>query len=335
MNRFSGIFGFCTKAYARTRVCFACQCPYNDIMRRSQPLLLFFWMLCTSVLLHADGPAFDLAGPKVDVHVKRGTATLPISQTSNLLPGDRLWIHPDLPESQSTHFVLVVAFLRGATNPPPNDWFTRVETWARGPRSEGVFFTVPQEAQQALIFLAPETGGDFSTLRKAVHDRPGAFVRATQDLQAASWDRMRLEAYLSDVKITSQSEQKALKERAELSARSLGIKLDQQCFDKPTDQQAPCLTAHTDGMVLDDANVQSLVTQLATGSTGAPHNQRAYSPMGGAGQFSPYVGAIVDTAKILASLHTAHFQYIPALSLPTKDTMNLRLNLPPSFRDPT
>jgi hypothetical protein len=33
-------------------------------------------------------------------------------------------------------------------------------------------------------------------------------------------------------------------------------------------------------------------------------------------------------------LHTAHFQYIPALALPAKDTLNLRLNEPPSFRDP-
>jgi hypothetical protein len=302
-------------------------------MRRCQPLL-FLVLLCVSVLVYAESPAFDLAGPKVDVHVKRGAVTLPISQTANLLPGDRLWIHPDLPESQSTHFVLVVAFLRGATNPPPLEWFTRVETWTHAAREEGIFVTVPQEAQQALIFLAPETGGDFATLRKAVHDRPGAFVRAAQDLQAASWDRMRLEAYLSDVKATSQTEQKALKERAELSARSLGIKLDQQCFDKPSDQQAPCLTQHTEGLVLDDANAQSLVTQLANGSTGDLMNQLSYSSMGGAGQFSPYIGAIVDTAKILASLHTAHFQYIPALALPTKDTMNLRLNVPPSFRDP-
>ena len=303
-------------------------------MRRCLPLLLFFGLLCVSGLARADSPAFDLAGPKVDVHVKRGEVTLPISQAANLLPGDRLWIHPDLPESQSTHFVLVVAFLRGATNPPPFDWFTRVETWTHAAREEGIFVTVPQEAQQALIFLAPETGGDFSTLRKAVHDRPGAFVRATQDLQAASWDRMRLETYLSDVKLTSQTDQKALKERAELSARSLGIKVDQQCFDKPTDQQAPCLTQHTDGIVLDDANAQSLVSQIANGTTGDLMNQLSYSQMGGSGQFSPYVGAIVDTAKILASLHTAHFQYIPALALPTQDTLNLRLNVPPSFRDP-
>lgn len=302
-------------------------------MRRCLPLL-FAGIVSLSGLLHADSPAFDLAGPKVDVHVKRGDVTLPISQAANLLPGDRLWVHPDLPESQSAHFVLVIAFLRGATNPPPLDWFTRVETWSRDARAEGVFVTVPKEAQQALIFLAPETGGDFSTLRKAVRDRPGSFVRATQDLQAASWDRMRLEAYLSQVKYTSQTDQSKLKERAELSARSLGIKLDQQCFDKPTDQQAPCLTQHTDGMVLDDTNTQSLVAQIANGATADLMNQLSYSNMGGAGMYSPYVGAIVDTAKILSSLHTAHFQYIPALALPSKDTLNLRLNMPPSFRDP-
>jgi len=301
-------------------------------MRRCLLLLLFWCLAFTG--LHADSPAFDLAGPKVDVHVKRGEVTLPIGETPNLLPGDRLWIHPDLPESQSTRFVLIVAFLRGATNPPPPEWFTRVETWTRVARSEGVFVTVPAEAQQALIFLAPETGGDFSTLRAAVRGRPGVFVRATQDLQAASLDRMRLDAYLAEVKITSQTDPKSLKERAELAARSLGIRLEQQCFDKPTDQQAPCLVQHTDGLVLDDANAQSLVSQLASGSTVDLMNQLSYSSMAKGGAYSAYVGAVVDTAKILSSLHTAHFQYIPALALPTKDTLNLRLNVPPSFRDP-
>jgi hypothetical protein len=278
--------------------------------------------------------AFDLSGPKVDVRVKRGEVTLPIADVPNLLPADRLWIHPDLPESQSAHYVLIVAFLRGATNPPPPEWFTRVETWNREAREEGIFVTVPAEAQQALVFLAPETGGDFSTLRAAVRGRPGAFVRATQDLQAASWDRMRLDAYLDEVKITPQTDPKPLKERAELAARSLGIRLDKECFDKPSDQQAPCLAQHTDGLVLDDANIQSRVELLANGSTGDLMNQISYSGLAGAGIYSAYVGAIVDIAKILASIHTAHFQYIPALALPTKDTLNLRLNMPPSFRDP-
>ncbi len=164
---------------------------YNRDMRRYL-LLPLFWCLA-STGLHADGPAFDLSGPKVDVHVKRGEVTLPIGETPNLLPGDRLWVHPDFPESQATHYVLVVAFLRGVHQSAASGVvYPRRDLDPRSAQ-EGVFVTVPAEAQQALMFLAPETGGDFSTLRKAVINRPGAFVRATQDLQAASWDRMRLE----------------------------------------------------------------------------------------------------------------------------------------------
>jgi hypothetical protein len=285
----------------------------------------------------ADAPAFDLAGPKVDVHVQREGKTLPIAEVPNLLPGDRLWIHPDLPESQSAHFVLVIAFLRGATNPPPADWYKRVETWNKAVREEGVFVVVPAEAQQALIFLAPETTGDFNTLKKAVHDRPGAFVRAAQDLQQASWDRLRLDAYLAQVKALPPGDPKLLKEHTELAARSLGIRVDQQCFDKPTEQQAPCLVQHSDGLVLDDSNAQSVVNQMANGAAGDMMNQLSYSNMAGAGAFSPYVGAVLDLARILSTLHTARFQYIPALALPQRDqrdTLNLRLNVPPSFRDP-
>ncbi len=295
--------------------------------------LLLLWSLSATGAL-ADSPGFDLAGPKVDVHVKRGTLTLPISEAPNLLPGDRLWIHPDLPPTQSEHFVLVVAFLRGSTNPPPPEWFTRVETWTREAHDEGVFVNVPDEAQQALLFLAPETGGDFNTLRKAVREEPGTFVRAAQDLQAASWERMRLEAYLADVRVTSQTDPAALKTRAEMAARSLGIKINEACFLKPVDQQATCLSQNSEGMVLDDSNAQSVVDQLANGSALDLVNQLSSANIAGGGLYSPYVGAIVDTARILASLHTAHFQYIPALALPTADTMNLRLNMPPSFRNP-
>jgi hypothetical protein len=76
------------------------------------------------------------------------------------------------------------------------------------------------------------------------------------------------------------------------------------------------------------------VAQLTSGSNMDLMTQLSYSSMARGGAYSPYVGAIVDTAKILASLHTAHFQYIPALALPVEDTLNLRLNVPPSFRDP-
>jgi hypothetical protein len=308
------------------------QGSYNEYMRRCLLCLLLFSLVLSGP--HATGLSFDLAGPKVDVRVKRDGVTLPIASVPNLRGGDRLWIHPDLPPSQSEHFVLVVAFLRGATNPPPPDWFTRVETWTQVIRSEGLFVTVPPEAQQAVLFLVPETGGDFNTLKKAVHDEPGSFVRAVQDLQAASWDRMRVEAYLAQVKVTSQSDQKTLKERAEMSSRSLGVKLEQSCFEKPTDQQASCLAQNPDSMVLDDSNAQSRVAQLTGGSTGDLMNAISSSSVGGSGAYSAYIGAIVDTAKILSQMHTAHFRYIPALALPAADTLNLRLATPPSFRSP-
>ena len=55
--------------------------------------------------------------------------------------------------------------------------------------------------------------------------------------------------------------------------------------------------------------------------------------MGGGGAYSPYLARLWIRPRFWR-LHTAHFQYIPALALPTKDTLNLRLNMPPSFRDP-
>ena len=303
-------------------------------MQRRIAFLAILSSLLVIFGLHASAQAFDLVGPKVDVHVKRGTETLPIGQVTNLMPGDRLWIHPDLPKSQSEHFVLVIAFLRGATNPPPPEWFTRVDAWSRKVSEEGVFVVVPDEAEQALVFLAPATGGDFSTLRETVRGRPGIFVRANQDLQAASWDRMRLDDFLEEIKGSSQTDPRALKERAEMAARSLGIKLNPACFQMPVEQQASCLSQHTEGLVMDDANTQSRVAQLTTGSTVDLMNQISYSRVGGAGAYSPYIGAILDTARILSSLHTAHYQYIPALALPREDTLNLRLSVPPSFRNP-
>ncbi len=304
-------------------------------MRRYLHLLLLCCVCCAaSPLLLADGPAFDLTGPKVDVQVKRGAVTLPISEAPDLQPGDQLWIRPDLPESQSERFVLVVAFLRGPTNPPPQSWFTRAETWSREVREEGFFVTVPAGAEQALMFLAPSTGGGFNTLRKAVDSQPGSFVRAAQDLQAASWERMRLETYLSDVKVTSQMNPEELQARAEMAARSLGIKINQACFSKPSEEQVSCLSQNSEGMVLDDSNAQSLVNQLANGETLGLVNEISATSMAGGGAYSPYVGAVVDIAQILGSMHTAHFQYIPALALPAADSLNLRLNMPPSFRNP-
>src|ERR1700726_2166441 len=296
------------------------------------PLVLFLLALVGAA--RADNAAFDLIGPKVDVRVQRAGVTLPIAEVPNLQPGDRLWVHPDLPDTQSVRYLMIVAFLRGATNPPPDSWFTRVETWSKPVRDEGIFVTVPEEAEEALVFLAPETGGAFNTLRAAVRGKPGAFVRASQDLVQASLDRARLEKYLDAVRDISASDPDQLKARTTLLARSLNIRLEQQCFDKPTAQQAPCLTQNTDQLVLDDAHSQSMVATLTSGPSTDLLAQISSTPNARTGYYSPYTGAVVDVARLLSTAHTPQYQYIPALALPKQDQLNLRLNNPPSFRNP-
>ncbi|MGA7927658.1 MAG: hypothetical protein WCA20_16915, partial [Candidatus Sulfotelmatobacter sp.] len=85
---------------------------------------LSFVVFCPANL-RADAAAFDLTGPKVDVRIQRAGHTLPISEVPNLRLGDRLWVHPDPPDTQSVRYLMVISFLRGSTNPPPDSWFTR------------------------------------------------------------------------------------------------------------------------------------------------------------------------------------------------------------------
>jgi hypothetical protein len=229
---------------------------------------------------------------------------------------------------------MIVAFLRGATNPPPDSWFTRVETWNRPVHDEGIFVVVPDEAEEALIFLAPETGGAFGTLRNAVRGKPGAFVRAAQDLQQASLDRQRLEEYLDAVRDAYTTDPEQLKTHTTLLARSLSMRLDQQCFDKPSAQQVPCLTQNTENLVLDDAHSQNMVAALTSSTSADLLAQISSTPSARSGFYSPYIGAVVDVVRILGTTHTAQYQYIPALALPKQDQLNLRLNNPPSFRNP-
>lgn len=282
----------------------------------------------------AEAAAFDLAGPRVEMKVSRGGKPLSISEAANFQPGDRIWIHPDFPDTQSVHYLMIVAFLRGSTNPPPEEWFTKVETWNKKIKEEGVLVTVPKDAQQMLVFLAPDTGGGFSTLRSTVRAVPGVFVRASQDLNQAGLYRSRLEKYLYVVKETADSDPKELHDRSVRMAKTLGIRLDQGCFDRPVEQQASCLTQNTDRLVLDDGHSQSVVAALTTGPSSDLIGAITTTPMAGGGFYSAYVGAVVDLARLLGNIHTAEFQYIPALALPKGEQLNLHLNNPPSFRNP-
>ncbi len=119
-----------------------------------------------------------------------------------------------------------------------------------------------------------------------------------------------------------------------LLARSLNIRLDQDCFKRPIEQQAACLTQKSDNLVLNDGHSQSMVGVLTQGAASDLIGQIAITPRMGSGYYSPYVGAIIDMGRILDSLHTAQYQYIPALGLPKQDQLQLKLNSPPSFHNP-
>ena len=303
--------------------------------RATQHFALLLAALCASApALFAHSSAFDLLGPQIKMTVTRGDKTLPISRVSELQPGDKLWVNAQFPDDQSERYLLIVAFLQGPTNPPPENWFTRAETWDKKTRAHGTTIIVPPGAEQAVLFLAPETGGDFSTLRSTVRARPGLFVRATADLEQASLDRTRLDKYLDEVQRTSDVDPAALKKRSTLLAQTLRIKLNEDCFNKPVEQQSSCLTQNTDNLVINDAQDQSLIATLTTGPSSDLITALGSSPAARGGYYSPYVGAVVDAARLLNNLRTAAYQYIPALALPSHDALLLKLNAPPSFHNP-
>jgi hypothetical protein len=292
-------------------------------------------LLCVSAMVaFADPAPFDLNGPRLEVTVTRGGKTLPITEVPNLAVGDKLWIHPDFPEDQAAHYLLVAAFLRGSTNYPPEKWFYKAETWDKKFIEKGMTITVPKDAQQVLLFLAPATGGDFKTLMGAVRGQPGAFVRASQDLNQASLDRSRLDTYLDAVRKINRTDPEKLKEVSPLLARSLDIKMNPECLKRDLEEIEPCLTEKEDNLVLNDGHSTSIVGALTSGPAGDLALEASVTPQAGFGFYSPYVASAMDIARILDSLRTAEYQYIPALAEQSGDALALKLNTPPSFHNP-
>lgn len=290
--------------------------------------------MCFTAALRADDKArFDLIGPTIDIRVTRGSSTLPIAEVPNLQPGDKIWIKADLPPTQSNHLLLIVAFLRGTTNEPPDNWFTEIDTWEKK-TVEGTTVTVPSEAQEALLFVAPETGGDFKTLRSAVKGKPGLFIRADADLNEASFEQQRIERYLAAMKTVPQDDPKAIQDHSAKLAATLGLKPNADCFKQPVDQQVNCLTQSSAPVLLEDGHGQSVAEALSTGPSSDFINAASYTQPAGGGLYSAYVGAVVDLVHLVGMLRTAQYQYIPGLSFPQGASLNLKLNAPPSFHKP-
>ncbi|HWY23455.1 MAG TPA: hypothetical protein VNX47_00965 [Nevskia sp.] len=300
-------------------------------MRRC--LLLLATVLAGTAYAGTPSP-FDLAGPTLEAHVTRGGVVLPASEVPNLVTGDKIWVRADLPTTQSVNYLMVVAFLSGSTNPPPEEWFHPCKLWKEPCGKDGMSVTVPEGAQQVLLLMAPETNGDFRTLVSAVRGRPGAFVRASQDLNQAALDRSRLQNYLNAIHALNASEPAKLKEVTPLLARSLAIKVDEKCLDRLPDLQAPCLMAGQESLILNDGHSTSIVQALTTGYDADLLLSASSTPQAGYGFYSPYIASVLDIARILDSFRTAQYQYIPALATQRGDKLGLSLNTAPSFYDP-
>src|SRR5215469_3534748 len=290
--------------------------------------------LCASLQASADPAAFDLAGPTLQAEVTRGRLTLPISQVPNLAADDRIRLKAELSDGDAVHYLMVAAFLRGASEPPLASWFSSCETWTAKCAREGLTLTVPPGARQLLVFLAPETGGDFKTLVNAVRGRPGVFVRTSQDLNQAAAEHLRLQAYLKEIRRLADSDPARLKEAAPLLSRSLAIKVDQKCLEKAPALQAPCLMQGRESLIMTDGAGESVTQALTSGPASDLAMEASNTPQLKSGYYGPFIGSLMDIARLFDSFHTAKYQYIPALAAPRGRELALTLNAPPSFHDP-
>lgn len=303
------------------------------LMRSCAGLALILAPIVSHSAQAADPAPFDLPGPGLRVTVTRAGVTLPIAQVPDLAAGDRIAVQAELPEDQRARFLLVSAFLSGATNPPPKKWINSAETWKQKDKDRMLSLTVPDGAKQLVLFLIPETGGASGTIEDAVRGKPGEFVRATQSINQASLDRSRLNAFIAAIRAQENSHPEFLKNLAPTLARSLAIKLNAECLAKVVEFQAACLLEDRESLVLADVHSSSVAETLA----GAPTDlalQLSYTREGGLGYYSPYIAVVRDLARVFGAFSSPQFNYLPALSLRDGDRVSLVLNTAPSFAKP-
>jgi hypothetical protein len=89
-----------------------------------------------------------------------------------------------------------------------------------------------------------------------------------------------------------------------------------------------------DSLILNDGHSTSIVQTLSAGAPTDLVQQLSDTPKAGFGYYSPYIASVVDIARIMDSLHTAQYQYIPALASEQDDKLALELNTPRSYHNP-
>lgn len=275
---------------------------------------------------------FNVPGPLLQVTVRRGEVTLPIYEVPSLQPGDVISVTSSFKEKEPVHWMLVSGFLRGATEPPPEKWFNEVDLWKHHNWDHTQQITVPAGAKQGLLFLAPDSGGGFSTLKNTVRRQPNLFLRVSQDMTKATAEQGRLNSFLQGMRSANPTgTPQTPGQRSIALANSLSISVNGQCFDT-NHQQTPCLVQNTDQLLANSNQRESAVQHLTSMPSASLIGGVVSSQLGAA--FFPYVGAAIDVIHLLGGARTADYQYLPALAEKHGDRIQLRLNHDPTFKSP-
>jgi hypothetical protein len=301
-------------------------------------VLRLFQTLCMVCLLavtlpaQAASSAFDLIGPKLVVTITRGTVTLPLERVPNLAEGDRISVKFDPGRVQGERYRIIAAFLRGAVDRPPKEWFHEAQSWK--PKSDTLSLAVPKGAQQMALFVMPERGGGLGAIVSAVRKQPGAFVRAVQELNQASLDRARLDTFLNEMQRIERKNPENVAAVSPILTRSLSIKLKAECLQQAAELQSACLTGDRETLLLQDTHSSALADTL----TGTPTDlafQLSATPQAGYGVYSSYIGVVRDIFRLFGAFQSSQLQYIPALAQMSDGQITVLLNTPVSFAKPT
>lgn len=291
-------------------------------------------LLATAMAVRAAPSPFDLTGPRLDVAVTRGGATLPLEWVPNLAEGDRIAIRLTLPASQRDRFRLVAAFLRGAVDRPPDAWFSdAVSGKSKAKDGSDLSLVVPKGAQQLVLFALPEHQAGRKAIVSAVRKQPGTFVRAVQDLTQASLDRARLDTFLDLLFQVDRQDPAAVNAASQALTRSLSVKLKTECLQQPAELQAACLTGDRETLLFADTHSSALADTL----TGAPVDlafQLSATPQAGYGSYSSYIGVVRDIFRLFGAFQSTQLQFVPALARMADGGITLLLNTPLSFAKP-
>ena len=222
--------------------------------------LHYFSCLCCVAAASADNNAFDLIGPKVEVRVQRAGMTLPIAEVPNLQPR-----RPALGASRSARQPIRPLSDGHRFSARRDQSSARFLVYSRrnleqAPSTKKEFSSpFPTKPRRRSFSLRPKPVAPSARCARRFEASPELLSAPLRILQQASLDRQRLEKYLEAVRETYTADPEQLKAHTTMLARSLNMRLDQQCFDKPSAQQVPCLTQNTDQLVLDDAHSQTMV----------------------------------------------------------------------------